>query len=37
MGTPESLLKEARKRGYQKMPGIVHSRQIFDPPRRSTA
>jgi hypothetical protein len=36
-GTPESLAKEARKRGCQKMQGIVHSRQIFNPPPRSTA
>lgn len=36
-GTPASLMKEAQKRGCQKMHGIVHSRAIFDPPPRSTA
>jgi hypothetical protein len=36
-GTPESLTKEAQKRGCQKMHGIVHSRLIFDAPRPSTA
>jgi REP element-mobilizing transposase RayT len=36
-GTPESLAKEAQKRGCQKMHGIVHSRLVFDPPRSSTA
>ena len=36
-GTPASLLKEAQKRGCQKMQGIMHSRAIFEPPPRSTA
>ena len=36
-GTPGSLMKEAQKRGCQKMHGIVHSRAIFDPPPRSSA
>ena len=36
-GTPESLMKEAQKRGCQKMHGIAHSRAIFDPPPRSIA
>ena len=36
-GTPASLLKEARKRGCQKMQGIIHSRAIFDRPPRWTA
>jgi hypothetical protein len=36
-GTPASLMKEAQKRGCQKMQGIIHSRAIFDPPSRSTA
>ena len=36
-GTPASLMKEAQKRGCQKMQGIIHSRAIFDPPPRSSA
>jgi hypothetical protein len=37
-GTPASLTKEAQKRGCRKMHGIVHSRQIFNPPApRSSA
>jgi hypothetical protein len=36
-GTPESLMKEAQKRGRQKMQGIAHSRAIFNSPPRSTA
>jgi hypothetical protein len=37
-GTPESLMKEAQKRGCQKMHGIAHSRAIFGPPApRSSA
>jgi hypothetical protein len=36
-GTPASLLKEAQKRGCRHMHGIVHSRAVFGPPRRSSA
>ena len=38
-GKPESLTKEAQKHGCRKMPGMPHSRAIFDPalPPHSTA
>ena len=36
-GTPESLAKEAQKRGCQKMHGIAHSRAILGQPPRSSA
>ena len=38
-GRPESLLSEAQKHGCRKMPGMPHSREIFDPvpPPGSTA
>ena len=36
-GTPESMKKEAEKRGCRKMYGIGHSRAIFDKPPQSSA